>query len=812
MRKIYKSALRDLWFHKSRSIVLVLAFIVITAFPIAFINLPYNLDNIIQEEQEEYNLAHFNLFFNSPVDANTTDILKEMIKEKGENPGDFIIESRMQISSKIPSSGKGKINEQSWINTDIIALDSDNLPQINQIVLVEGSLPQNENETIILESMAISDGLELGDIITIYSYRGAFSYTITGYIQSIEYSSYDLSQIALIMLDDSGMKRLLEYPINFKLPRTSFPIYFKYDISIEKLRDLADHLRYELELDKNLPKVALIWFVREASFRKGLHDALELTSEYMYAASLFIFLVAGVIIFVVMNRYVNEQKTTLGAIYSYGVKRRSIFYSFILRVFILSIFGILLGMLFARYLLDILVKDMADSWGLISSSTDFSASSIVFTLFSSAVVTYSFTIVAVANLLKLTPYEAMRGKTSELKSRGIIFTLVPYIPIKIIRNSVKNLTRNRTRSFLTVIAFTLALSFAWSLSYTNASIGYTINEFYENQVFFDIEVEIGFENSLNFPLLNELYNLEGVRVVEPYVNQLIQFVDHQEHLSFLKSFNRDTEMFKIDEQTISEGRWFRENTSEVVLSRYVAGTYNYEIGDALKFSIENIQFNSTVVGIANELVSSSSVMIDLRYISGFLNPFAKGNPFHEYDVFNKLLVKVDSGVDVYSLQELINKEYPEVVGAFTSEFYQLRFTSLANSQSAIIDMMSTLGLVVGAVSIFTTLLIAIVERERELALLQVFGYSKISLFLQILVEGLLIGFLSLVPAFILARLLTLYLWMAIVNSALFELLPFFSEEINIRILIFALITIISVVFISTRIATNKRIVEVLREE
>ncbi len=806
MRKIYKAAIRDLWFHKSRSFVIVLALVLVTAFPIAFLDLPYNLENIIVEEETEYGLAYLNVFYKDTIPANITNNIENIITDNSEfDKGQFIVESRMQFSSKMQAKGAGELPVDTWINVDVISIDKNNLARINQVVLEKGNYPDTTEEAVMLESQAIADGIVIGDKVIIYSFNGPYTVTISGFVKSIEYSSYQISQFGLLMLNPDGITQMLG--IDGDMPITSTPIYFD-KIDKDQLIILADKLEEELN---KITEVALIWFVREASFREGLQDALKLTSEYMFAASIFIFLVAGVIIFVVMNRYVNEQKTTLGAIFSYGVKRRSIILSYVLKVAILSLFGIFFGLILAREMIKYLVNDMAEAWGLISTKHDFSVISISFTLVSSAVVTYTFTILAVANLLKMTPYEAMRGKTNELKNRGLIFMIGSVIPIKIVRNAVKNLTRNLTRSILTIIAFTLALSFAWSLAYTYVSIDYTVNNYYTNNVNFDMEINIGFQNAANTVLIDNITSTTGIDNVEPYVNQLVQLTDIPEKLTFLMGYYRNTSMFEID-NILSEGEWFDTNSSEIVLSRYVAGSFGFEIGDILRFNLLDTQFNMTVVGIANELISSSSIIVDIEYLNNYINPYPEGHPLRPTVFNNMLLVTIKDGYDINEIQDHLNKDFPEIIGAFTSDFYHQRFSSLANSQSAIILMMTTISLIVGAVSIFTTLLIAIVERERELALLQVFGYTRINLSIQILFEGIVVGLASVIPAFFLAKYITVNLWVAIVNKTLFELTPNFSQTVNEQMIFFVMISVVLAIIPSFRAATKRKIVEVLREE
>ncbi|MCY3413622.1 MAG: ABC transporter permease [Candidatus Heimdallarchaeota archaeon] len=808
MNRIYLAAIRDLWFYKSRSAVILLAMILVIAFPIAFLNLPYNLANVIDSEEEEYQLAHINLFFDDFLQSEDLETVERMITSNFDlESSDMIIESRMHISSKIQSSGQGEIAENTWIPVDVISINDTQLPQINEIKLMEGNLPKTADECVILKSQAVADGNEVGENITIYSYVGSYNFTIVGLVESIEYSSFQLAQAGLVLINLEGATRLLGTD-----EATSIQIYFTFAIDIDLQVEIAEFLEDELNRDSTTPNAILIWHVREVSFRAGLQDALDLTSRYMYAASIFIFLVAAVIIYIVMNRYLNEQKTTLGAIYSYGFQRRRIIYSYFLRVTILYTLASGIGLAIARLLLTYLVQDMVDSWGLISTQAAFSPFSVIFTLISSYLFILLATLVAVGNLLRLSPYEAMRGKSSELKSTGPIFMLVPYIPIKIIRNGIKNLTRNRTRTLLTFVAFALALSFAWSLNYTNASIGYTIEQHYGSEVFFDVEIDIGFEDMYNFQLLEPIYDHPDLDEIEPHLYHLVKPLDFPERLIFLMSSYRNTSMFNFDDNTILEGRWFKANSSELVISRYVAGAYGYEVGSKIQIEMLNTVINSTVVGIANELISSSSVLIDLQYISYILNPLPDYHPLYGAPFYNRILATVKDGVNPETIQNEFNVNYPEVTIASTREYYERRFSSLSHSQSTIIITMATLGLIVGAVAIFTTLLISVVERERELALLQIFGYSRFALLLQVMVEGIFIGLGSIIPAYFLAQLLTKFLWVKIVSDSLFELFPYFDPSIDAFMYLFALLAVIGAVFPSFRTATQRELVEIIREE
>jgi len=818
MDKVYLSTIRDIWFNKSRSIVVILALVMVVCFPIAFLNVAPNLTNVINTEQETYNLAHYNMFFDSYYDRSVADNISNYIADYLKVSKDnFIVEPKIFTDSKMRSAGEGSIPEATWISMDLLALDdaSNNQtsqgPKVSKIELTAGTLPTNDTGIVLLDSLAKSDNLHVGNVITLYQRAGDVQYRIVGLAKSIEYSSYDLSQTGVGFLSISGMERLTN-KVDLANLTNEVGIYFDINLSKDKLIQLSEYLKEKIEGDG--VNIVLFWFVRETSFRKALLDALNLTSEYMAAASIFIFLVAGVVIFVVTNRYITEQKTRIGALYSFGVRRRQIMVSFFIRVLILSIIAIITGLIIAKQLLGLIIRSLVRQWGLIGYSDMVSTNSIVFTLISAAIVAYLFTFLAVINLVKLTPYEAMRGKTSELKNRGLLFKFSSLLPSRILRSAAKNLTRNRTRTVLTVIAFTIALTFSGSLLYTNQSINHTITDFYQHRVNYDVEVEIGYDiiGNPNAVVDNDIMNLPQVAHAEYFINNLVQLVNRPEILTYILGMQRNTSMYDFSPSNILEGRWFKENTSEVVISRYLQGSIGIEMNDTLSFEYFGLQFNGTVVGITNDIQFSTAFFMDLTYLNTVLKDRVFQLLGQNTIVANKLLLQLNEGVSVQDFQDNLNTNYPDVSIALTSASYERRSIALSESQTAIIFLMVALGLVVGVVSVFTTLLIAVVERERELALLQVFGYRWRELLFQILLEGWIIGVISLIPTFLAARLVTENLWITIISNNIYQVFPVYTTGISIFLIAFALVSISLSIIPAFRSATSAKMSEVIREE
>ena len=74
---------------------------------------------------------------------------------------------------------------------------------------------------------------------------------------------------------------------------------FNFEIEIELLRSLYEYLQLNLDIDYENGELeeymVFTWFTREMSYRKSMQDALELTSQYLGFASIFIFTVARIL-------------------------------------------------------------------------------------------------------------------------------------------------------------------------------------------------------------------------------------------------------------------------------------------------------------------------------------------------------------------------------------------------------------------------------------------------------------------------------------------------------------------------------------
>ena len=812
MEKVFLAILKDIWLNKSRSFIVILSLVSIICFPIAFLNVSPNMENIMTYEENEFNLAHFNIFFDTYYENTVKDNISRYIENfLSIDKTQYVVESRIFESSKMRSEGLGDIPEGSWIDLDVMAINQSSPNYISALKLEKGDLPNNSQELVMLDSLAELAGLDIGDVVTLFQKGGETQFRISGLVKSVEYSNYELSQSGAIYISYEGMERLTNRA-GLELITNEISIYFEYEISMEDLEDLSEFLKDQLREDGI--NVVLFWFVRETSFRLAVLDALKLTSEYMYSASMFMFLVAGVIIYIVTNRYVNEQKKRIGALYSFGVRKNSIILALMMRIFILAIISTIFGLLFAQWILNYMVQLLAEEWGLIGFSNSLNLQTVVFTLISTHIVTYVFTYLAVTNLRKLTPYEAMRGRTNELKNSGVIFKFSRNIPIKIIRNAVKNLTRNRTRSLLTILAFTVAMTFSGSLLYAEQSVGRTIEDFYDKRIYYDVEVELGFDiigNPLS-EIDESISNLSEVKKSEYFVNSLVQMSGRPDKLTFMLGVYHNTSMYDLSDDNLLDGRWFTKNSSEVVISRYIQGTIGVNLGDSFDFEFFGLKINTTVVGITNDIQFSSSFFIDFDYLNDAINNQIFEITNQKIVIANKLLLLLEDPLIKEEFQDNLNTNNKDVIIALTQYSYQTRSAALSESQTAIIYVLVTMGLIAAAVSIFTTMLISVIERQRELALLEIFGYRKYELIIAILFEGWIMGTVAIYPMFKISQFVAENLWTKIISDNIYQIFPIYPTNVSYFLIIFGYIMITISIIPAFYISLKTKIAELIREE
>ncbi len=802
MRRVYKSALRDLYFQKARSFIIIVAVVIIISFPLALNSVTLNLDNSMKADQEQYRLAHFNVIFPELVSQTAMDKISTIIESTIGRPP-TASEAILYLSSKY------RFDNGEWTELVVRSISEQTPEPVNQLVIDEGRKPTNENETLVLTSFAKAEGLRIGDVIPIYSPVGKVNYTVVGFGRSVEFLSYNLVQDGVVFLHTKGALKFLGLPLN-TTQRNSFLFYIDEQVTLEEETKIVEALQEEFTEEKGETPIAFTWVVREVSFRKSLKDALTVTSSYMFVSTIFIFLIAGVVIFVVTNRYINDQKIIIGAIYAFGTNKGTVIMSYIFRITLLFILGAITGIVAGNAILKGLMQSIVDTWGLLALQAEIPLGVYLQVIISAYIIVIGFSVLALLNLFRLTPYEAMRGKTSEFKSSGILHAVSKILPGRTLRMAWRNLTRNRTRTALTIVSFTTALIFVTSILYTFDSVNGTVNSYFDENIHFDILVNAGFEDSFT-SLQTKLKNLEGVEAVEPYLELLAQIKGHPDHVAYLKGLQQNTTMLDID---LIDGRMYKPNTSEVLISQYLRGNFGYQIGDQIQLFFLGRTVNLTIVGVNNDIFRSASITFDLAYLATLVEDPTTGLPLSNFGLtfHNAYFLKLTSKEIMTDMLDTLNEDFPEINYAISVNDILMQVESLISSQTIVIYLIVILGLAVGTITVFTTLFISLVERDKEMSIIRIFGYFKRELFIGVLWELLITGGLALGITLIASPQVAQTIWLPLVSETLMHLTLFVNQNINVFVSGFTVVMLLVSGILSFREATRLKPSETLRLE
>ena len=229
---------------------------------------------------------------------------------------------------------------------------------------------------------------------------------IVGLVKSIEFLSYDLSLEGAIYLNYETFQEFNDWN---KIQFNSVAFYFPSDPDLEFVTTFADDLREEVNPVE--AQILYEWYVREFSISSLFQDVLNLTSQILFVMACAIILGAGIVIYLITKRYAIEQRKQTGMLYAFGYQSKIILRVFMLRTLIISILSTLLGILGSYGFLQILVRILVSRWGIPLILTRFSIPGLIVVPALVILSSQLFTYFACRSNVKMTPYEAIRGKT-----------------------------------------------------------------------------------------------------------------------------------------------------------------------------------------------------------------------------------------------------------------------------------------------------------------------------------------------------------------------------------------------------------------
>ncbi|MCL2697801.1 MAG: ABC transporter permease [Oscillospiraceae bacterium] len=145
----------------------------------------------------------------------------------------------------------------------------------------------------------------------------------------------------------------------------------------------------------------------------------------------------------------------------------------------------------------------------------------------------------------------------------------------------------------------------------------------------------------------------------------------------------------------------------------------------------------------NDWEAREGIFIDISYMAGLIKAYNELNPDNRYEEFDGIYHNVRVRVDDMNNVPAVEAEI-KAMGFYTSSFNEMRenMTQQVRTTQMLLALVAAVSLFVATMNITNTMIMAIIERTKEIGIMKVLGCDIIKIRTMFLGEAALIGFLG----------------------------------------------------------------------
>ncbi|MBA2777604.1 ABC transporter permease [Billgrantia kenyensis] len=694
-RKLY----RDLWRLKGQALAIAM---VIASGVMTLVMAITMLDSLTSARDRFYASHHFADIF-VQVKRAPLGLLESLQRIEGVN----LIEPRVLASVRLSVPGFGDP-----VRGKLVSLPDGRQPLLNQLHLIEGSLPEpgRDDQVVVSDAFAEAHDLTVGDSLEAIINGRHTRLTLSGIGLSPEF----LYQVA---------------------PTDLMPDYQRYAVLWMNHRALSQ--AYAMEGAFNSLTLTLQAGAREDDVIDALDQALErygaigartrhdqqshrfieeeLNQQRITATVLpTIFLaVSAFLLNVVMGRIVQTQREQLAVLKAFGYRDMELARHYGLLAAAIVLLGWAIGVLLGTWAASGLAGIYLEYFRFPEMRSTLPAWALALSLLVSLLAALGGTWHAVWRAVSRPPAEAMRPPAPHRFRRSWLERLLP-APLLGSEGRIvlRNLARHPAKAGFSVLGIALSAGLLMIGAYQLAAVDRMIDQQYRQVL--QMDIELIFNESTPARAAGELRHLPGVLAVETWRQVPVTLVhEHRQYRTSLLGMAQEPGLRQVlDEQSQPQ----RLPEAGVMLTRYLAEVLDARVGDELEVEI--------MEGRRQRVSLPLTALVD--------EPLGMG-AYLRRDTLNALLQEgpAISGawllVDAARTTELHAAlwELPGVasIGMLTEAEQGIRdYLDETILMVAIIFIAIASSIAFGVV--YNNARIAFAERARELATLQVLGYTR----------------------------------------------------------------------------------------
>lgn len=847
MSILNRLTIKNLRLNKKRTIVTIIGIILSTALMVGIGLLFSSFQDLMIRDTIGYS-GKYEAKYNDVDLIKLNDIKNKNFTYFYEKPIGF---------SKIESSNEYK---------PYMYITSVNKEYFNELKLVDGSFPKNENEVVISNHVITNGGLnyKVGDIVTFkYGKRniegndtlanselvdgefltneGTYTYKIVGIVDRSNFESYSASGYTAFTVDVNSDKGNVNLYVMFN----------KNKNIIKQSEELAKELNYNGDINYNSTLLALY----------GESTYGNVMSSMGGMMIIMLSLVSIGCIIVIYNSFaisVMERKKEFGLLSSIGATKRQLSHTVFFEAVVVGVIGIILGILGAYIGIGCVVLVINN---LISDMLEYKLHLVTNSLFIIIPVIFMIIVIGVSAFIpsrrasKVSPIEAIRQnddikinkkkiRTSKLVNK--LFGIEGEIALKNIKRNKKKYRVTIVSLFISIVLF---ISFSSYMNYTLNTASSVMGE-----VPYDYQISYFGDNPNNdkeaLDKINEIVKSSDVKEYVSYsvsnLSVIGNYTYSDEYLDFYKSAygeNGIKALNNLKYQSIyilvlddnSYNKYKKliglDKDSVILLNKFKGVSYggnkrvNYDIPvinngninikicnfddnddvDTTKYCNKNID-NIFVTNKSFDLIEEFSYMDDFKLIVNKKLYDSISDSSTHYTQFN-IISDNTNNIDKLTkdLDKYSNVNYTNIKEAMKQ----------ANNLILVVKILMygfiSLVTLIGVTSVFNTISTSMALRKREFAVLRSIGLTNRGFNKILFFESLFFGMKSLIFAIPVSIGITV-----LIHYALADMVSISTIIIPWKYIIISIVSVFVIVLLTMMYSTSKikkhNIIEQIREE
>jgi putative ABC transport system permease protein len=847
MSILNRLTIKNLRLNKKRTIVTIIGIILSTALMVGIGLLFSSFQDLMIRDTIGYS-GKYEAKYNDVDLIKLNDIKNKNFTYFYEKPIGF---------SKIESSNEYK---------PYMYITSVNKEYFNELKLVDGSFPKNENEVVISNHVITNGGLnyKVGDIVTFtYGSRnidgditlanselvdgefltneGTHTYKIVGIVDRSNFESYSASGYTAFTLDvnsDKGNANL-------------YVMFNKNKKIIKQSEELAKELNYDGDINYNSTLLALY----------GESTYGNVMSSMGGMMIIMLSLVSIGCIIVIYNSFaisVMERKKEFGLLSSIGATKRQLSHTVFFEAVVVGVIGIILGIIGAYIGIGCVILIINN---LISDMLEYKLHLVTNPLFIVIPVIFMIVVIGVSAFIpsrrasKVSPIEAIRQNDDIKINKKKIRTSKLVLKLFGIEGEIalKNIKRNKKKYRVTIvslfISIVLFISFSSYMNYTLNTASSVMGEVpYDYQISYFGDDPNNDKEALD--KINEIVKSSDVKEYVSYSVSNLSIIGNytysDEYLDFYKNAYGDDgikalndlkyqyiSIYILDDNSYNKYKKLIgiDNDSVILLNKFKGVSYgnnkrvNYNIPvinngninikicnfdndedvDTTKYCNKNID-NIFVTNKSFDLIEEFSYMNDFKLIVNKKLYDSISDSSTHYTQFN-IISDNTNNIDKLTkdLDKYSNVNYTNIKETMKQ----------ANNLILVVKILMygfiSLVTLIGVTSVFNTISTSMALRKREFAVLRSVGLTNRGFNKILFFESLFFGMKSLIFAIPVSIGITV-----LIHYALADMVSISTIIIPWKYIIISIVSVFVIVLLTMMYSTSKikkhNIIEQIREE